>query len=307
MGSFSDRLCAAVQRTGTPAVVGLDPRMELLPPFILEAARHDAEPARVAIRSFHEAILDEAASCVPAVKLQIAFYEQYGLSGLAAFADTISMAKERDLIVIVDAKRNDIDSTATAYAQAFLGVSRDAVGFPVSGFDVDCITVSPYLGRDSLAPFVDACSEHSKGIFILVKTSNPGSTDVQNLPLVGGQNVSQVVARLIAELGEPLIGSSGYSPIGAVVGATFPAEARHLREIMPRAIFLVPGYGAQGADASSAVTPIDAHGLGAIINASRTITYPGGRPPAHRDQLREGIRLRIAHMVADVAHALGNR
>ncbi|HWH32673.1 MAG TPA: orotidine-5'-phosphate decarboxylase [Egibacteraceae bacterium] len=304
--NFADRLLDAVDGCGTPAVVGLDPRLESMPPFLLDAARRAAQPVREAIRAFHEIVLDEAAGRVAAVKPQIAFFEQYGIEGLQAFADTLDMARERGLLVIADAKRNDIDSTAAAYANAFLGAA-DVFGARRPAFAADALTVTPYLGRDTLRPFVDACAEHGKGIFVLVKTSNPGSGDLQDLRTDDGRTIAERVADMVAEAGEALTGARGYSAVGAVVGATYPAEARALRDRMPRAIVLVPGYGAQGGGAADAVAAFDAEGRGALVNAARTITYPKGEPAGDEASLRAGLARRIEAMAADLAGALAAR
>jgi orotidine-5'-phosphate decarboxylase len=274
MDNYSDRLIGRIKKKGNPCVVGLDPRVDQMPHFITERLTEKSdENVRKAIANFHRIVLDTVAPMVPAVKPQIAFYEQYGLGGLLAFLDTIQMAKERELIVIVDAKRNDIASTAQAYANAFLGRAQLPWGDePI--FDVDCITISPFLGRDSLDPFVRACTEYGKGVFILVKTSNPGSRDLQDLKdSESGQPIYVRLARMVAELGQEVIGKSGYSSVGAVVGATFPQQAKELRSLMPRSIFLVPGYGSQGGTAEDAAKCFNSDGLGAVVNASRSITY----------------------------------
>ena len=303
MSNFADRLCAAVLRCGNPAVVGLDPRLELMPPFLLEQARYAEQPVRAAIRRFHQIVLDEAAGRVAAVKPQIAFFEQYGLPGLEAFADTLDMARERGLLVIADAKRNDIDSTAAAYASAFLGAA-DVFGSSMPAFDADALTVTPYLGQDTLEPFVAACREHGKGIFVLVKTSNPGSGDLQDLVTQDGRTVAERVADMVAETGATMLGESGYSSVGAVVGATYPEQARTLRARMPHAIILVPGYGAQGGGAADALPNFDARGMGAVVNASRAITYPPAPPAVDEASLREGLAARIQAMTEDLAGAL---
>ena len=303
MSNFADRLCAAALACGAPAVVGLDPRLELMPPFLLEQARHDEQPVRSAIRRFHQIVLEEAAGRVAAVKPQIAFFEQYGLPGLEAFADTLALAREHGLLVIADAKRNDIDSTAAAYASAFLGTA-DVFGVATPAFDADALTVTPYLGQDTLEPFAAACREHGKGLFVLVKTSNPGSGHLQDLATPDGRTVAERVADMVAELGADLVGEHGYSSIGAVVGATYPEQARALRGRMPAAIVLVPGYGAQGGGAADAVAAFDARGMGAVVNASRAITYPKEPPPADEAALRAGLASRIEAMRDDLRAVL---
>jgi len=275
--NFADRLIQAIEAKQTPCIVGLDPRLHLMPTFIIDQASQQHENTgdvvREAIASFHRRIIEVVADLTPAVKLQIAFYEQYGIAGLQAFVDTVALAKQNGLLVIVDAKRNDIAATAEAYANSLLG-RTDMLGTLHPIYDVDCITVSPYLGSDSLAPFVKVCAEYGKGIFVLVKTSNPGSCDLQDKTVgASGEPLYLDVARLVATYADQLVGARGYSSIGAVVGATFPSDATTIRSALPHSIFLVPGYGAQGGTAETAMPCFNADGLGAIINASRSITY----------------------------------
>ncbi len=307
MRNFADRLLGAIEQKGTPCVVGLDPRIEAMPHFIADAARESEslEQIGAAITAFHRSVIAAVAPLVPAVKLQIAFYEQYGLPGLRAFAETIDVARTAGLLVIADVKRNDIGATAEAYASAFLG--REGSGPPESGFGVDCVTVSPFLGRDSLLPFVDRCGANGRGMFVLVKTSNPGSADVQDRVGTDGLTVFESVASMIAELGAGLVGESGYSPIGAVVGATFPAEAEELRRRMPNALILVPGYGAQGASADDAVAGFGRDGLGGVISASRSITYGQASDAADEQALHNTVRGAATDMVSDIEAALRRR
>src|ERR1035437_3453926 len=254
MNNYADRLINAIKQKGNPCIVGLDPRLDHMPDFVWEATQGgtDAERIRNAISRFHGVVLDAVADLVPAVKPQIAFYEQYGVGGLLGFIDTVEMARKQGLLIIVDAKRNDISSTAEAYANAFLGQAKLPSGL-FTGFDVDCITVSPFLGMDSLLPFVEACRKYGKGVFILVKTSNPGSRDLQDVVSAATKEPIYVgLANMVTELCPKVMGQSGYSSIGAVVGATFPEEAKRLRALMPKSIFLVPGYGAQGGTAKDA-------------------------------------------------------
>lgn len=302
VSGFADRLIAEIRAKGNPCVVGLDPRIELMPDFVTA----NADNARQAIASFHDRVVGAVAPHVPAVKLQSAFYEQYGLDGIGAFVDTIRMAKDAGLVVIVDAKRNDIASTATAYANAFLGTSR-ALGREMPVFDVDCITVSPFLGRDSLAPFVEVAAANGKGLFVLVKTSNPGSADIQDLKVNSTGTISMRLARLVDDLGASLVGESGYSSIGAVVGATFPEEASTLRRLMPRAIILVPGYGSQGAAAGEAVASFNDDGLGAVVNASRSITYELQSTAIPARDYDDLVLARVTDMVAAMKAAVAER
>jgi orotidine-5'-phosphate decarboxylase len=302
MQNFADRLLDAVAAKGNSVVVGLDPRLEMMPDFLKRGNIQDQ--AAAIITSFHKLILDVVAPLVPAVKLQSAFYEQYGLAGMAALQNTIDLARERNLVVIVDVKRNDISSTATAYANAFLG--RAAYGTDlIPAFDADCITVSPYLGRDSLEPFVEVCSRYGRGIFILVKTSNPGSRDFQDEKLLRtGAPLYELVAEMVADLGQPLVGHRGYSSVGAVVGATFSAEASRLRELMPRNILLIPGYGAQGGTAQDVACCFDAQGLGAVVSSSRGITYPHRDPSITEDEFSRLVLNRTQDMIRDLSTVL---
>ncbi len=305
MHNYADRLISAIRLKGNACVVGLDPRLDLMPSFVVEAENLTQEDnVAGSIIRFHRSVLDVVSPMVPAVKLQIAFYEQYGLAGLRAFVETIRLAKERRLIVVVDAKRNDIASTADAYANAFLGMTQiEAEARPV--FDVDCITVSPFLGRDSLIPFVETCVHHGKGIFILVKTSNPGSRDVQDQVLLRtGRPLYEELAAMVEELGRRAVGDQGYSSIGAVVGATFPEQAKVLRQAMPRSIFLVPGYGAQGGTAADCKVCFNADGLGAVVNASRSITYGHASRKIAETEFLELVRTRTEDMIHDVNSAL---
>jgi orotidine-5'-phosphate decarboxylase len=305
---FADHMLATIEARGNPCVIGLDPRIELMPDFVTRRAQtsNDVDEVGKAISAFHERVIGLIAKSVPAVKLQIAFYEQYGLPGMRAFVDTIQIARAAGLVVIVDAKRNDIDSTAQAYANAFLG-GTSVFGHRLPAFDVDCITVSPFLGRDSVEPFVKACAENGRGIFVLVKTSNPGSGDIQDRVTETGNTISTHLAGLVAEWGQTLVGDSGYSSIGAVVGATFPAEAAMLRTLMPKAIILVPGYGAQGGTAESAAVNFNADGLGAVVNASRSVTYNFGELGLSADDFDESVRRSVSEMAASLNVAISSR
>lgn len=306
MKNYADRLISAIEAKGNPCIVGLDPRLDLIPNFatLLNESKSQAERIRNAITHFNETIMEAVGPLVPAVKLQVAFYEQYGIPGLEAFAESIRIAKDFNLIVIVDAKRNDISSTAGAYANAYLGRSS-IFGTEVPIFDVDCITVSPFLGSDSLKPFLDACLGFGKGVFILVKTSNPGSVDLQDQKLTDtGEPLYKSLGRLVDDLGKQHIGRSGYSSIGAVVGATFPEEAVDLRRIMPRAIFLVPGYGTQGATARDVAPCFNSDGYGAIVSASRSITYGHTASDLSRGDFIVIVRSKINQMINDVTSVL---
>src|SRR5579863_9540939 len=290
MASFADRLIAAIRAKDSRSVVGLDPRVDQMPAFVRSG------DFCAAITEFHELILDAVADLVPAVKPQLAFFEQYGVAGMQAFENTVRAAKRRGLLVIADGKRNDISSTAEAYANAYLG--KDV-------FDCDALTVTPYLGRDSLVPFVDACNKHGKGLFVILKTSNPGSKDFEDQPLVAtGRPLYEKIAGMLNQLGRDLMGESGYSSIGAVIGATFPEEGRRLRTLMPKALILVPGYGAQGGSAMAAAECFNEDGLGAIVSSSRGITYAAGDPDISRDAFARAVREKTLRMVEEVNSAV---
>ncbi len=304
MESYADRLVKSIDEKGNPCIVGLDPRLDQMPDFSISEDKHCSEAVSSSITEYHRTIIDAVRDIVPGLKLQIAFYEQYGLAGMEAFYETVRYAKKNGLIVIVDAKRNDIASTAQAYASAFLGRSS-IFGNDEPIIDADCMTVSPYLGRDSIEPFVDACARYGKGIFILAKTSNPGSADLQDLE--AGKERKRIylhVAGMVNAYADKLIGSSGYSSIGAVVGATFPEEAKALRRLMPKSIFLVPGYGAQGGTALSAAACFNKDGYGAVVSASRILTY-GFAKDTTKKQFIEGVRSRTEAMAKDIKEAIG--
>lgn len=279
---FADRLIEAIQKKGTPICIGLDPRLDQIPEFIkqekIAKKGRSFEAAAESFLEFNKGIIDAVHDLVPVVKPQIAFYEQYGFSGVRAFEETCRYAQEKGLIVIADAKRGDIDTTAEAYAKAFLG-HVDLFGEKVSSLDADAMTIAPYFGFDGIKPFIDECKKHGKGIFILVKTSNKSSGDLQDrmtTDVFKGESplkMYEVLAHLIESWGMDEIGHHGYTSIGAVVGATFPKEAAVLRKLMPHSFFLVPGYGAQGATAKDVKVCFNKDFLGAIVNSSRDIIF----------------------------------
>ena len=267
MNSFIDRLADAVGRLKNPVLVGLDPRIESLPPGLLPAENaKDWNAHALACKRFCMEVIDVVAPLVPAVKPQAAFFEQFGPGGMAALAEVMAYAREKGLLVILDGKRNDIGSTATAYAQGFLGAGGQ------SPWGADALTVSPYLGDDSLQPFIDVARERSAGIFVLVKTSNPGGKMLQDLP-ADGRPVFAHVADYVERMAFETLGDCGYGIVGAVVGATYPRQLAELRAAMPHTWFLVPGYGAQGGSAADVAGAFDEHGKGAIVNNSRGIIF----------------------------------
>lgn len=271
-----DKLIEKTIQKKNPSVIGLDPDLKKIPCCYkqgLTDTKNPLEQAAEVIYQYNRDIIDTIHTLAPAVKPQIAFYEKYGAYGILAFEKTVQYARSKDLIVVEDGKRNDIGNTATAYAQAHLGMVESLSGEMVPAFHVDFLTVSPFLGSDSITPFVDVCVSANKGIFVLVKTSNAGSGEIQDIKNNDGLSISQMLAKFVDENAKQFIGKNGYSPIGAVVGATYPDEARLLREMMPVSYFLVPGYGAQGGGAHDIVPCFNADGLGAIVNSSRGILY----------------------------------
>lgn len=273
---FADRLYQAVRSKNSRVCVGIDPVLERLPGDITRTAleRHGDTPLAVAMAflEFGKGIVDAVAPYAATVKPQAAFFEALGPPGMYALEALISYAHEQDLLVIEDAKRGDIGSTAEAYAQGHLGHTALIGGGTAAGFGPDALTVHPYLGRDGILPFIRACIANGKGIFVLVRTSNPSAGDLQDLE-VDGQPVYLRVAQLLATLSVDLAGASGYSPVGAVVGATYPAQAAKVREILPASWFLVPGYGAQGATAQDTLANFDSQGFGAVVNSAREIIF----------------------------------
>ncbi len=290
MASFADRLIAAISAKDSRSIVGLDPRVDQMPAFVRTGSDY------AAITAFHELVIEAVADLVPAVKPQLAFFEQYGVAGMQAFENTVRAARQRGLLVIADGKRNDISSTAEAYANAYLGKE---------GFDCDALTVTPYLGRDSLVPFVEACQKHGKGLFVVLKTSNPGSKDFEDQTLEStGRPLYEKIGGVLNDLGDDLVGESGYSSIGAVIGATFPEEGRRLRALMPKALILVPGYGAQGGSANAAAECFNEDGLGAVVNSSRGITYAFGDLDISREAFMRSVRENTLRMIEEVNAAV---
>jgi orotidine-5'-phosphate decarboxylase len=305
--NFADRLCAQVKAKRSHAVVGLDPVLAKLPAFIKqEAAERYGQTARgaaAALLAFNRLVIDAVADQVALVKPQSAFYEIYGHYGVEAFWETVRYARSKGLLVIADAKRGDIGSTAEGYAAAFFGHPNPLDTWEDPEQWADSLTVNPYLGSDGLLPFVQRCEARGTGLFVLVKTSNPSSGEIQDQPLLSGELVAQQVAKLVDSLGARALGASGYSAIGAVVGATYPDDLARYRAEMGRAIFLVPGYGAQGGTGADVVHAFNPDGLGAVVNASRSIifAYQGDPSPAEAQQ---AIAAALAAMNQDINGAL---
>lgn len=268
-----DRLIKRIQETGNPSVVGLDPKLDYVPSFIKEKKFKESGmtlcAAANAIREFNFALIDALFDIVPAVKLQAAYYEMYGYEGVRVLAETISYARSKNMFVMTDGKRNDIGATMEAYATAHLG-SVSVGTETLEPFGADALTVNGYLGTDGIRPLLRICAEKDKGIFVLVKTSNPSSGELQDRK-IGEDTVYDVVGDMCEMWGADLIGKFGYSAVGAVVGATYPEQLRELRARLPHTFFLVPGYGAQGGGAAGVAAAFDQSSLGAIVNSSRGI------------------------------------
>ena len=275
-----DNLIEAIKRTKNPSVIGIDTAFSYLPSEMKQGVTTNAEAAKK-ILEFNKSIIDAIYDIVPAVKVQVAYYEAYGVDGMVAFRDTLNYSRSKGLITISDIKRNDIGATSAAYSSAYIGVNDIGVN---AEFNSDYITLNSYLGTDGIKPFIDDCKRNDRGAFILVRTSNPSSYEVQNIVTDKGNMIYEVMGNLVSGWGSELIGSYGYSNIGAVVGATHKAEAERLRALMPKVFFLVPGYGAQGGKASDLEVCFDNNGLGAIVNSSRGILCAyqkrEGRSPA---------------------------
>ena len=308
-----NKLVDKITKTHAPIVVGLDPMLNYVPEHVQKAAFAEygetLEGAAEAIWQFNKEIIDKTYDLIPAVKPQIAMYEQFGIPGMIAYEKTVSYAQEKDLVVIGDIKRGDIGSTSAAYAVGHLGKVK--VGNNTfAGFHEDFATVNPYLGSDGVKPFIDVCKEEKKGLFILVKTSNPSSGEFQD-QLIDGKPLYELVGEKVAAWGEDHMGDK-YSYIGAVVGATYPEMGKVLRKVMPKSFILVPGYGAQGGQGKDLVHFFDEDGLGAIVNSSRGIiaAYKQDQYKAMgitEENFADASRQAVIDMVDDIAGALGTK
>lgn len=303
-----NKLTEKIKKTHAPICVGLDPMLSYVPKQVQETAFKEygetLEGAAEAIWQFNKAIIDATYDLIPAVKPQIAMYEQFGIPGLVAFKKTVDYCKEKDLVVIGDIKRGDIGSTSSAYAVGHLG--KVQVGTKeYAGFDEDFATVNPYLGSDGVNPFIDICKKEKKGLFILVKTSNPSSGEFQD-QLINGRPLYELVGEKVAQWGADCMGDE-YSYIGAVVGATYPEMGKVLRKIMPKSYILVPGYGAQGGKAEDLVHFFNEDGLGAIVNSSRGIIAAYTKEQYAKfgeEHFAEASRQAALDMIADINGAL---
>ena len=306
-----DRLIEKIKATNAPIVVGLDPMMKFVPEHIRKKAFAEygetLEGAAEAVWQYNKGIVDAIYDLIPAVKPQIAMYEQFGIPGMIAFKRTVDYCKEKGLVVTGDVKRGDIGSTSEAYAAAHLG--KVQVGSRTySGFDEDFATVNPYLGSDGIRPFLKVCSEEKNGIFVLVKPSNPSSGEFQDRQ-VDGKPLYELVGRQVAAWGEECMGET-YSNVGAVVGATYPEQGRALRKLMPKTFILVPGYGAQGGKGADLVHFFNEDGLGAIVNSSRGIIAAYQQEQYARfgaEGYGDAARAAVEAMREDIASALNGR
>ena len=306
-----NQLVANIKKTGAPIVVGLDPMLNYIPEQVQQKAFAEygetLEGAAEAIWQFNKEIVDKTYDLIPAVKPQIAMYEQFGLPGLAEFKKTVDYCKEKGLVVIGDIKRGDIGSTSAAYAVGHIGKVK--VGSKIyAPFDEDFVTVNPYLGSDGVNPFLDVCKEEKKGIFVLVKTSNPSSGEFQDQK-IDGRPLYELVGEKVAAWGSEVMGDE-YSYVGAVVGATYPEMGKVLRKVMPKAYILVPGYGAQGGKGKDLVHFFNEDGLGAIVNSSRGIIAAYKQEQYAKfgaENFGDASRAAVETMVADIKGALENR
>lgn len=306
-----NQLVANIKKTGAPIVVGLDPMLNYIPEQVQKKAFAEygetLEGAAEAIWQFNKEIVDKTYDLIPAVKPQIAMYEQFGLPGLAAFKKTVDYCKEKGLVVIGDIKRGDIGSTSAAYAVGHIGKVK--VGSKTyAPFDEDFVTVNPYLGSYGVNPFLDVCKEEKKGIFVLVKTSNPSSGEFQDQK-IDGRPLYELVGEKVAAWGSEVMGDE-YSYVGAVVGATYPEMGKVLRKVMPKAYILVPGYGAQGGKGKDLVHFFNEDGLGAIVNSSRGIIAAYKQEQYAKfgaENFGDASRAAVETMIADIKGALENR
>ena len=303
-----NQLVNNIKKLDAPIVVGLDPMLDYVPEYIKKAAFAEygetLEGAAEAIWQYNKEIIDNTYDLIPAVKPQIAMYEQFGIEGLMVYKKTVDYCQEKGLVVIGDAKRGDIGSTSAAYATGHLG--KVQVGSKsYSGFDTDILTVNPYLGTDGVKPFVDACNANDKGIFVLVKTSNPSSGEFQD-KLIDGRPLYELVAEKVVEWGNMSMDGT-YSNVGAVVGATYPEMSKILRKLMPHTYFLVPGYGAQGGTAADLKHCFNKDGLGAVVNSSRGIIAAYKQEKYKKfgtEHFAEASRQAVMDMVADINSVL---
>lgn len=303
-----DTLIEKIIEKQNPTVAGLDPKLEYIPTYLKKEAyaQHGKtlEGAADAVLRFNRALIDALAPVVPAIKPQCAYYEAFGWPGMKALAETITYAREKGMYVITDGKRNDIGTTMEAYATAHLG-KIEIEGQKFAPFEGDALTVNAYLGSDGIKPLLGLCKREDKGIFVLVKTSNPSSGELQDQQLKNGKTVYYTMGTMCEKWGEDLPGAYAYSGVGAVVGATYPEQLRELRVEFPRTFFLVPGYGAQGGGADDVAPAFDASGLGAVINASRSILCAWQKTGADEHDFAKAAAEEAVRMRDDIVAKIG--
>ncbi len=265
-----DILINKIKETNNPTVIGVDTRYDMVPECVRKKYGTDLEGMCQAMLEYSKALIDSTYDIIPAVKLQSAYFEMYGIEGIKLYKEMIEYCRNKGMVVMADVKRGDIGSTSAGYSRAYLG-KNTIDGNEQAIFDVDFATVNPYMGSDCVMPFVEDCKKYDKGIFVLVKTSNKSSGEIQDVKAEDGEEIYKKVAKLVNTWGEELIGENGYSSVSAVVGATYPKQLKELRELMPHSYFLIPGYGAQGGKAEDIALGFDKNGLGGIVNATRSL------------------------------------
>lgn len=302
-----DKLIEKIVEMQNPTVAGLDPKLDFIPAHIkdafLDEYENPFEGAAMAILEFNKALIDELCDIVPAIKPQCAYYEMYGYHGVKALYETMEYAKQKGMYVITDGKRNDIGTTMQAYAIGHLG-KTDIEGKKQSAFLGDCLTVNGYLGSDGILPLIEVCEEYDKGIFVLVKTSNKSSGELQDR-LIDGKPVYEIMGEMCEQWGKDSVSKYGYSAVGAVVGATYPQQLQELREKMPHTFFLVPGYGAQGGGAKDVSYAFDKNGLGAIVNSSRGIMCAYQNEECDEMDFAKAARREALRMKQDILDNIG--
>ncbi len=303
-----DRLISNIREKQNPTVAGLDPKLDYIPGYIKTAAYDKygktLEGAAAALLEFNKGLIDALCDIVPAVKPQAAYYEMYGWQGVRTLAETIAYAKSKGMFVITDGKRNDIGTTMEAYAKAHLGTT-DIEGETAQAFGADALTVNAYLGTDGIKPLLEICKNDDKGIFALVKTSNPSSGELQDRKLDDGLTVYRTMGNMCENWGSEAMGDSGYSSVGAVVGATYPEQLGELRAALPHTFFLVPGYGAQGGGAKDVAPAFDKNGRGAIINSSRGIMCAWKKEGCDESEYAQSARREAIRMRDEIVSFIG--
>ena len=310
MKKIIDVLIKKIKEKQSPIVMGIDPRYEFIPKFVRDKYDNTLEGFSNASIEFAKGLIDNVYDIIPAIKPQLAYFEAMGPEGLVAYNKIIEYAKSKGLIIISDAKRGDIGTTSKAYSNAFLG-KTELNEKEESIYDSDFVTVNPYMGSDSVNPFIEDCKKYDKGVFVLIKTSNKSSGELQDLKLENGKKVYEQVTELVENWGKDLIGEHGYSSVAAVVGATYPEQLKEIRELAPNTFFLIPGYGAQGGKAEDIALAFDKNGLGGIINASRSLmcAYKSDRwkDKFTEEQYGEATRAEAIRMRDELNSAINNK